>query len=195
MYPWIKRGLDIIFALFGSVALLPLTVIIGVLIFAESGWPILFLQQRVGAQGRIFRMYKFRSMVKDAEVRTGPVWAKDNDPRVTKIGRWLRRYRLDEIPQLYNVLRNEMSLIGPRPERPCFVSKLRNQIGMYEQRFRVRPGVTGLAQIMHRYDSSLKDVEVKSALDLYYIEHSSFLLDMGILFKTIKVMFTGKGAH
>lgn len=195
MYHWVKRVLDLVIVILGGIALLPLLVVGGVLVFAESGWPILFVQERVGFRGRVFKMYKFRSMIQNAEGETGPVWATPNDPRVTRVGRFLRRYRLDELPQLYNVLKGEMSLIGPRPERPWFVDELKNHIEVYEKRFTVRPGVTGLAQVLHHYDSSLSDVEVKTTLDLYYIEHSSFLLDMKILFKTLHVILTGKGAH
>lgn len=195
MYLGLKRGLDIIISFLSLIICLPIAFLVGLLIFIESGRPIFFFQDRVGKDGKIFKMFKFRSMIKNAEEHTGPVWAKKNDPRITKVGRFIRPGRLDEIPQLLNVIRGEMSLIGPRPERPCFVSELNNHIEDYHKRLRIRPGITGLAQIIHKYDTSIADVKKKIELDLYYIDNLSFVLDMKILIKTIGVMLSGKGAH
>jgi lipopolysaccharide/colanic/teichoic acid biosynthesis glycosyltransferase len=195
MYHGFKRFLDVVIALLFLMCSLPVAVLVGIIIFIDSGEPIFFFQERVGKDGIPFKMFKFRSMIKNAEEHTGPVWAKKNDPRITRAGRVIRPFRLDEIPQLVNVLRGEMSIIGPRPERQCFVSELNNHIADYHQRLRIRPGITGLAQIVHKYDTSIADVKKKIELDLYYIDNLSFALDMEILIKTVGVMLKGKGAH
>ncbi len=195
MYFGFKRVLDVVISFFLLIISLPVAFFVGLAIFFDSGRPIFFVQERVGKDGAIFKMFKFRSMIKNAEEHTGPVWAKKNDPRITKVGRFIRPGRLDEIPQLLNVMLGEMSLIGPRPERACFVTELNNHIEDYHKRLRVRPGITGLAQIVHKYDTSIADVKKKIELDLYYINHLSLSLDMKILFKTIGVMLSGKGAH
>jgi lipopolysaccharide/colanic/teichoic acid biosynthesis glycosyltransferase len=144
---------------------------------------------------KIFRIYKFRSMFKDAEKHTGPVWSKKDDPRVTRIGRIIRKLRIDEIPQFYNVLKGEMSLVGPRPERPYFVDMLAEQLPYYRRRLKVRPGITGWAQVKHKYDESIDDVKVKLRYDLFYIENMSFRMDIKILARTILVVLFGKGHY
>jgi lipopolysaccharide/colanic/teichoic acid biosynthesis glycosyltransferase len=150
----------------------------------------------VGEKGRPYFLFKFRTMGTNAEVSTGPVWASaDNDPRVTRFGRILRKTRLDELPQLFNVIRGEMSFVGPRPERPYFVGVLRKVIPYYDERHSVRPGITGWAQIKFRYGSTIEDAEEKLQFDLYYIKHMSFLFDLGIIFDTFKVMLLHKGAR
>ena len=143
--------------------------------------------------GKIFRMHKFRSMYQDAESRTGPIWATTNDPRITAVGRFLRKTRLDEIPQFYDVLRGDMSLVGPRPERPHFVEMLSKEIPLYKRRLSVKPGITGWAQIKQGYDTSIDDVKSKVRYDLFYIENMSFRMDIKILLMTFYVMITGKG--
>ena len=147
----------------------------------------------MGRHGRPFTILKFRTMVEDAERETGPVWAARRDDRVTPIGRWLRRMRLDEIPQLWNVLLGQMSLVGPRPERPYFVDKLADRIPLYSRRHRVQPGVTGLAQVKWRYDTDLDDVRQKLKYDLFYIETMSLGLDAKILLRTIRTALAGGG--
>ena len=138
-------------------------------------------------------MYKYRTMHQDAEALTGPVWATENDPRYTNIGRWLRTTRLDEIPQLWNVLKGDMSLVGPRPERPYFVEKLAERIPLYNRRHRIKPGITGWAQVMWHYDKSLEDVQQKVKFDLFYIENMSLRMDFKILFRTIRAVVMGSG--
>lgn len=138
-------------------------------------------------------MFKFRTMKQDAEADSGPMWATENDPRVTKVGYWLRKLRLDEMPQLLNVLSGSMSLVGPRPERPHFVDQFKVQIPLYTRRLRVRPGITGWAQVKWKYDESLADVKEKTKYDLYYVENISLMMDMKILINTILTMVKGKG--
>ena len=195
MYLGLKRIFDIFVTSIFIICFLPLGVLIAICIFIESGPPVFYLQDRVGKDGKTFKMFKFRSMIHNAEEFTGPVWAKKDDPRITRVGRFIRPLRLDEIPQVFNVLRGEMSMIGPRPERPCFVMELNNHINDYDKRLRIRPGITGLAQIVYKYDTSIADVQKKIELDLYYIDNISFISDVKILVKTIGVMVSGKGAH
>ncbi|MBU2472300.1 MAG: sugar transferase [Bacteroidetes bacterium] len=154
-----------------------------------------FKQERVGKNGFTFNLYKFRSMIKDAEKKTGPVWAVKDDKRITRIGKFLRKARLDEIPQFINVLKGQMSLVGPRPERLFFVEKFRNEIGFYPRRLLIRPGITGWAQVKHRYDLSIDDVKEKLRYDLYYLENMSLTLDYKIIFRTFLVSISGKGTH
>jgi len=170
------------------VVLSPVMLFVALAVRFTSQGPVLFRQNRVGLNGHIFTVYKFRSMRTDAEAETGAVWATRDDPRVTPIGRWLRRLRLDELPQLFNVVRGDMSLVGPRPERPEFVRTLSEQIPFYRQRHCVRPGITGWAQINYKYGESLEDTIVKLEYDLYYIKNLSPSLDAYILFHTLKVM-------
>jgi sugar transferase (PEP-CTERM system associated) len=174
---------------------LPLMAIVAVLVRLTSTGPILFRQTRIGLYDREFTLYKFRSMRMDAEAATGAVWATKDDPRVTPIGRLLRLLRLDELPQLFNVLRGEMSIVGPRPERPEFVRTLSDQIPYYRQRHCVKPGITGWAQINYKYGNTIEDTITKLEYDLYYIKNMSLSLDAYIIFHTTKTMLLFRGAH
>jgi exopolysaccharide biosynthesis polyprenyl glycosylphosphotransferase len=187
----IKRLIDILVSSVTLLLFLPLIILIIILIRMESRGPVLFEQERVGEDGRIFSLYKFRSMAKDAEKYTGPVMAKSDDKRITKLGRILRKTRLDEIPQLVNVLKGDMSLVGPRPERPFFVERFKREIPGYVQRLQVRPGVTGLAQVHSTYDISPRS---KLRYDLLYVRKHSLFLDMEIILRTIWVVLRRKGA-
>jgi exopolysaccharide biosynthesis polyprenyl glycosylphosphotransferase len=175
-----------------SVLLLPLMVIVGLIIKLDSPGPIFYSQLRTGLYGKPFRVYKFRSMYQDAE-KKGAQWAIQRDPRITRVGYWLRVLRIDELPQIWNVLSGEMSLIGPRPERPEFDVKLKEAIPYYEMRYLVKPGITGWAQVLYPYGASLEDAYEKLAYDLYYIKNYSLWLDMVIVLKTIRVVLLGKG--
>lgn len=188
-----KRLVDIGVSLAVLLAGLPLWLVIGALVRVTSPGPAIYRQVRVGQGGAPFTMLKFRTMVDGAERETGPVWAQKADSRVTPLGRWLRRLRLDEVPQLWNVLLGDMSLVGPRPERPYFVDKLAERIPLYSRRHRVQPGVTGLAQVKWRYDSDLDDVRQKLKYDLFYIETMSLRVDAKILFQTIRTALAGGG--
>jgi sugar transferase (PEP-CTERM system associated) len=190
-----KRALDIVVSTLGLLIAAPVAVITAVAIKLDSRGPVLYLQDRVGQSESIFTLYKFRSMQCDAESATGPQWATKNDPRVTRVGRIMRKLRIDEIPQLVNVLKGEMSLVGPRPERPFFVSKLKDKISYYHLRFSVKPGITGWAQISASYADSEEDTVEKLQYDLYYVKHMSPVFDLQILFETIKVILLGKGAQ
>ena len=190
-----KRVLDLVVAGIGFAVTLPLMALIALAIKLTSPGPVLYHQRRVGRLGRVFTVHKFRTMQVDAEAATGPVWAaKDGDVRVTPIGRRLRRARLDELPQFWNVLRGEMSLVGPRPERPEFVEALKRDIPYYGQRHVVRPGVTGWAQVRYTYGASTEDALQKLQYDLYYIKNASIALDLFIIFDTIKTVIRRKGA-
>ena len=181
-------------ALVSLVLSLPIMLLVALGVKLTSTGPVLFRQNRVGLNGKIFTIYKFRSMVVDAEATTGAVWAKKNDPRVTPVGAVLRKTRLDELPQIFNVLRGDMSIVGPRPERPEFVTVLSEQIPFYRQRHVVKPGVTGWAQINHKYGDTVEDTIIKLEYDLYYIKNLSPSLDLYIIFDTLKVMlFSGHG--
>jgi exopolysaccharide biosynthesis polyprenyl glycosylphosphotransferase len=172
----------------------PLTLLTALAVYLESDGPVLYCQERVGEGGRTFTVFKFRSMRVDAEREGRPVWARDNDDRVTRVGRFIRVTRLDELPQLWNVLRGDMSFVGPRPERPFFVEQLEKEIPFYQQRHAVKPGLTGWAQIKYEYGSSIEDAMEKLRYDLYYIKHLSVALDLSIVFDTVKVVIFGKGA-
>ena len=182
-------------ALVGVVITLPIMAIVALLIRVTSPGPILFRQTRVGLHDKPFTVFKFRSMRQDAEARTGAVWATRNDPRITSLGRWLRKLRLDELPQLFNVLRGDMSIVGPRPERPEFVKVLSEQIPYYRQRHCVMPGITGWAQINYKYGDTIEDTITKLEYDLYYIKHISLSLDLYIMFHTAKTMLLSRGAQ
>ena len=188
-----KRIADVLVSAFVLMVGAPLWAAMGALVRATSPGPAIYRQVRVGRHGRTFTMYKFRTMVDGAERDTGPVWAEQADSRVTPIGRWLRRLRIDEIPQMWNVLRGDMSLVGPRPERPYFVDQLGEKIPLYRRRHRVQPGVTGLAQVKWRYDASIDDVRQKLKYDLFYIENMSLRLDAKILLQTIRTALSGGG--
>jgi exopolysaccharide biosynthesis polyprenyl glycosylphosphotransferase len=177
------------------ITLAPLLLIVAALIRLTSSGPILYCQERVGLHGRLFRLWKLRTMRVDAEATTGPVWARKDDPRVTALGRCLRRTRLDELPQLWNVLRGEMSLTGPRPERPAFVARFAESIPGYLERLEVRPGLTGWAQVMRGYDETEGDVAAKLQYDLEYVRHWSLWLDLLIWIRTIPTVLLGRGAH
>jgi sugar transferase (PEP-CTERM system associated) len=189
-----KRVLDIVISSITLVLTSPLMLLISVAILMESGRPVIFRQDRVGLHGRVFSMLKFRSMKKDAE-DAGARWASQDDARITWVGRMVRGCRLDELPQLLNVLRGDMSLVGPRPERPEFVGMLGEQIPFYHERHTVRPGLTGWAQIKYQYGSSVGDAKTKLEYELYYIKHLSIFLDLVIIFRTLQVVLSGKGAR
>jgi exopolysaccharide biosynthesis polyprenyl glycosylphosphotransferase len=190
-----KRLMDIAISAVGLVIGLPPMLGIGLLVRVTSPGPVFYHQRRVGLRGRIFTVHKFRTMQRDAEAHTGPVWAsKKGDLRVTAIGQWLRRTRLDELPQLWNILVGEMSLVGPRPERPEFVTNLTRQIPYYGQRHIVRPGLTGWAQVRYTYGASTEDALQKLQYDLYYIKNLSIVFDLYILFETIKTVVLRRGA-
>ncbi|MGA2881029.1 MAG: sugar transferase [Bryobacteraceae bacterium] len=182
-------------AAMGVLATVPVMLLLAALVKLTSPGPMLLRQQRVGKNNRIFTLYKFRSMVQNAEVRSGAVWATRNDPRVTPVGRWLRKSRLDELPQLFNVLKGDMSIVGPRPERPEFVTELEKRIPYYRQRHCIKPGITGWAQIKHKYGDTIEDTIMKLEYDLYYIKNLAPALDAVIMFHTAKVMLLSRGAQ
>ena len=190
---FVKRLTDLAVSLFVIVPLFPVWLIVSLAIKIESRGPVLYRQERVGQNGNVFMINKFRSMVQEAETMTGPIWAKQEDPRITNVGQFLRRFRLDEVPQFINVLIGDMSVVGPRPERPYFVQKLMEEFPYYYRRHRIRTGITGWAQIKHSYDSSLADVRQKLKYDFFYIENTSFSLDLLIMLRTVLVMISGKG--
>jgi sugar transferase (PEP-CTERM system associated) len=190
-----KRLSDIVGALVGMAVALPLVPFIVAGIKLGSPGPVLFTQTRVGKGDRPFTMRKFRTMRQDAESMTGAVWSQVNDPRITRVGGFLRKTRLDEIPQLMNILGGTMSLVGPRPERPEFVAKLKERIPYYSERHHVKPGLTGWAQVRYPYGSSVEDAIEKLRYDLYYIKHLSLFLDLGIIFRTVGVVLFGKGGR
>ncbi len=217
-----KRSIDIIGALLGLILTIPLWIGVATAIKIDSRGPIFYRQERVGhnrrkgnrrsvilsdwrerrslqdrrksvGYGKTFMIIKFRSMRNDAESKTGPVWAQKNDSRITRVGRFIRATRLDELPQLINVLMGNMSLVGPRPERPCFVCDLNCRIKDYSRRFDVKPGITGLAQVEHKYDECLDDVSKKISYDLRYIRNWSVIQDLRIIIRTVAVVLTARG--
>jgi len=223
IYRTIKRTIDIVGALVGLVLALPIMIILPILIKLDSPGPVFYTQTRVGLNrrkkdrrfcqktgietesrarerrrvdhhGRLFKVIKFRTMVADAERHSGPVWATKNDDRITGLGAFMRKTRLDEIPQFFNVLAGDMSLVGPRPERPHFVSELRDKVPGYTDRLQVKPGLTGLAQVESGYDSSVASVARKVDLDRQYINRMSIWTDVSILLRTVVVVLTGRGA-
>jgi len=190
----VKDLADRLLAIVGLLVFLPLFAVLALVIKLTSKGPVFFRQPRVGQNGKVFDIIKLRTMHSDAEQSTGPIWAKPNDPRITPFGKFLRMTHLDELPQLLNVIKGEMSIVGPRPERPIFVDRFRNQIPYYSERLRVKPGITGLAQVCHKYDETLRDVKRKLAYDLLYIQRMCLMVDLAILFMTVRRL-TGKGAR
>ncbi len=189
-----KRSIDLTLSTVMAIVTMPAMILTALAIFLEDGRPVLYRQERAGENGRTFVLSKFRSMRKDAEEEGRPIWAKDGDDRITRVGRFIRKTRLDELPQLWNVIRGDMSFVGPRPERPFFVEELSRAIPFYQQRHAVKPGITGWAQVKYRYGSSLEDAMEKLRYDLYYIKHLSVIFDLTIVFDTVKVVLFRKGA-
>jgi len=189
----LKRMLDLLLTVPLIIIIAPVACVAAIAIKIESKGPVLYKQERVGRDFRKFKTIKFRSMLHNAEDETGPMWAEQNDPRVTKIGRFLRRFRLDEVPQFINVLKGDMSIIGPRPERPYFVDKLSKEYPLYHRRLSVLPGISGWSQIKHPYDEDIEGIRQKLKYDFYYIENLSFGLDLKIMISTIWVMLSGQG--
>jgi len=194
-YAFAKRTFDIVATLVLAVITSPIMLVTAILIKLTSKGPILYSQTRVGKHGENFEIYKFRTMKVDAEKETGPVWAAEKDNRLAPLGGFLRKMHIDELPQLLNVMRGEMSLIGPRPERPIFVNKFKKVINDYDKRLAVKPGITGLAQVWHRYDETIEDVKKKVKYDLLYIRKMDIWADMRITLRTIRVVLTGEGAR
>ena len=208
---WANRLINIALAIAALIVLAPVMAVIALLVRLTSPGPVFYMQQRVGvnrrrratqalydrraedAGGIVFTIYKFRTMRNDAEKNSGAVWATHNDPRVTLVGKFLRQYRLDELPQLFNVIRGDMNIVGPRPERPTIFAELRTRIADYPVRQRARPGITGLAQVSNAYDASLDDVRAKVRYDLEYLERQSLLEDMRIMLRTVPVMLFKRG--
>jgi sugar transferase (PEP-CTERM system associated) len=192
---FIKRTLDFVLSVFMVVLFTPLIVITAVLIKIDSKGSVLFSQERVGMNKKPYMLYKFRSMIQDAEKRSGPVWAADNDKRITRVGKIIRKWRIDEIPQLWNVLKGDMSFVGPRPEREFFVNQLEKIIPYYTERFTVKPGISGWAQVCYSYGASVDDAVEKLNYDLFYIKNMSVFMDLMIILRTIKIVLFGKGAR
>jgi lipopolysaccharide/colanic/teichoic acid biosynthesis glycosyltransferase len=221
----VRRTIDVVGALFLIVVLAPALLIIALVVRLTSPGPVIYRQTRVGlnrrrgldrrggprgslvldrrrvdrrtitSAGRLFRIMKFRTMMDDAEAKVGPTWASKNDSRITPLGRIMRNTRMDELPQLFNILQGDMSFIGPRPERPFFVERFRRAIPGYMVRLSVPPGVTGLAQVEHHYDQNVEDVRLKLEYDLRYVRERGWAMDLSILLKTVRVVLTGHGAH
>jgi sugar transferase (PEP-CTERM system associated) len=189
----LKRTIDLGLSTTMGIVAFPIMVLTAIAVWLDGGTPVLYRQERVGENGRTFTLFKFRSMRQDAEAGI-PVWATEDDERVTRVGRFIRKTRLDELPQLWNVVRGDMSFVGPRPERPFFVDELAQEIPFYQQRHAVKPGVTGWAQVKYRYGSSVEDAIEKLRYDLYYIKHLSISFDLTIVFDTVKVVLFRKGA-
>jgi len=193
LYTALKRLLDILLSLCGLIVLVPIVPWVALANALCSPGPLFYRQRRIGKGGRSFVMYKFRSMIPDAEKYTGAVWCEEDDPRITPLGRWLRKTRLDELPQCINVLRGEMSVVGPRPERPCFVGRLTHTLPLYRVRHAVKPGITGWAQLRYRYGDSVEDARHKLEYDLYYVKHASLFLDLLIMLQTPRVVLRLRG--
>lgn len=191
----IKRTFDIFVSALLLLLAAPIMAITALAIYMESGGPVIYRQERVGRGGRIFEVLKFRSMRKDAESDGTPRWAAANDTRITRVGRLIRATRIDELPQLMNVLKGDMSLVGPRPERPYFVAQLTEQIPFYAARHSVKPGITGWAQVRYNYGASVDDAIHKLQYDLYYVKNHTLFLDLVVLLKTVRVVLTGEGSR
>ncbi|MCE7916633.1 MAG: sugar transferase, partial [Nitrosomonas sp. PRO5] len=191
----LKRLMDIVVSLLILIVSAPITILTSIAIKIDSEGTVFFKQERLGQNGKPFNVYKFRSMIKDAEKYTGPVWSKKDDPRVTRMGKFVRKVRIDEIPQMFNVLKGEMSLVGPRPEREYFVEKLSQEIPYYRRRLKVRPGITGWAQVRYPYGASIEDAIEKLQYDLYYVKNHSLFLDFVILIDTVGVVLLRKGSR
>jgi lipopolysaccharide/colanic/teichoic acid biosynthesis glycosyltransferase len=189
-----RTGVHRLAALLGAILSLPIVIIAAILIKLDSRGPVLYKQERIGKNGKIFVLSKLRSMRVDAE-QDGPVWASKGDNRTTRVGRVIRKIRVDEIPQFWNILRGEMAFVGPRPERPHFVAQLAQEIPYYQQRHLIAPGLTGWAQIKYPYGSSIEDARQKLEYDLFYIKNHSLLVDAIILFETFKIILFGRGAQ
>ena len=190
-----KRAVDLLLVLLFGLLLGPFLIFMAILIKLESAGPVFFTQDRVGERGRNYMVFKFRSMVQDAEKLSGPVWAQENDPRVTRVGRIMRRLRIDELPQMWNVLKGEMSFVGPRPERDVFVQQLEKVVPYYRERFTVKPGITGWAQVNYGYGASVADAIEKLNYDLFYIKNMSFMMDLLVLLRTVKIVLFGHGVR
>lgn len=188
----VKRGLDFVFGVIFLMLSVPVLIVFGILVKLTSKGPVFYKQRRVGLCGKTFNIIKLRSMKQDAEKVTGAVWAQKNDPRVTKIGRFMRRTRIDELPQFWNVVVGDMSLVGPRPERPGFTEEFTKKIPFFPQRLRIKPGITGYAQVHGGYDIT---PEKKAKLDNIYIKHFSLMTDVKVIVDTIHVVFTGEGSR
>jgi sugar transferase (PEP-CTERM system associated) len=192
---WAKRIIDLAFGIVGLALAFPLMALVAIAVKADSKGPVLYSQTRVGRMSRTFHVLKFRSMRTDAETENGAQWALENDPRVTKLGRFMRKYRLDELPQFINVIRGDMSFVGPRPERPEFVQDLRKTIPYYDERHTVRPGITGWAQVQYKYGASVEDAFNKLEYDLFYLKNLSLTFDLAILFRTVRIVLGGDGGR
>jgi sugar transferase (PEP-CTERM system associated) len=195
MRRFIKRSVDLVLSIVMLAVLSPIFFLAAIAIKLDSPGPVFFVQQRIGERHRNYRMYKFRSMVKDAEKLSGAVWAQENDPRVTRMGRLLRRLRIDELPQLWNVLKGEMSFVGPRPEREPFVEELEKVVPYYRERFAVKPGISGWAQVNYGYGASVRDAVEKLNYDLFYIKNMSIFMDVLVILRTIKILMFGYGVR
>lgn len=191
----LKRTIDLALSLIMLILLLPALIVTAILIKIDSKGPVFFSQERVGEKRSPYKVLKFRSMITDAEKQSGPVWAKDDDDRITRVGRVIRKWRVDEIPQLWNVLKGDMSFVGPRPERDFFVKQLEKIIPYYGERFTVKPGITGWAQVSYGYGASVDDAVEKLNYDLFYIKNMSIFMDLMIVLRTIKIVLFGKGAR
>lgn len=190
-----KRTSDIALSVFCLILSAPMFLLVAIAIKLDSDGPVFYSQERAGLGERPFTLYKFRSMLHNAEAKSGPVWAGSEDPRVTRVGKIMRRFRVDELPQLFNVLKGEMSIVGPRPERPFFISRFKETVAYYHLRFAVKPGITGWAQISHPYAATDEDAVQKLQFEIYYIKNISPLLDLQILFLTLKVVLLGRGSQ
>jgi len=190
-----KRIFDLLMSSLLLIRAAPLLAVLAVLIKLDSEGPVFYLQERTGRGGKPYGVHKLRTMHNDAETLSGPVWASQRDPRVTRLGAFLRKTRLDEVPQVFAVFRGDMSFVGPRPERPFFVNQLKQQIPFFGLREAVKPGITGWAQIRYPYGSTIEDAKNKLEYDLYYVEHRSLFLDLAICFHTAKIVLFGRGAR